>query len=118
MRRLTTPKWLVTHALVIGAVLLFVALGLWQLRRGEGGNLRSYGYALEWPSFALLTIGFWAKIARDEVRPKAGAEPRGGKRRASAEGAARRAPVRTADEAELDAYNQYLADRARQRQAG
>jgi hypothetical protein len=77
----TTRKWLLTHVAVIGAVLLFLGLGFWQLRRGESGNVRSYAYSLEWPSFALLVLGFWAKIIYDELRPKSGPD-----RQASASG--------------------------------
>lgn len=33
MRSLTTPRWLVSHVLVVALVVLLVNLGLWQLRR-------------------------------------------------------------------------------------
>jgi hypothetical protein len=51
-------------------VLAFIGLGWWQFQRGEGGNARSYVYALEWPSFAILVFGFWGKIIYDELHPK------------------------------------------------
>lgn len=113
VRQLRTPKWLLTHALSLALVLLFVVLGWWQLHRAEGGNTRSYAYALEWPTFALLVIGFWAKIVRDELRPARhtddvppGEEPV----RTGAKGR------RDEDAEELAAYNRYVADRARQRE--
>ena len=112
VRQLRTPKWMLTHAFTLGLVVLFVALGWWQFHRAEGGNTRSYAYALEWPTFALLVIGFWAKIVRDELRPARhnddvppGEEPvRTGAKTA-----------RDEDAEELAAYNRYVADRARQR---
>lgn len=100
--RLLSPRWLVIHAIAVGLVLLFIGLGWWQLHRAESGNTRSYAYALEWPTFALLVIGFWLKTMRDEVRHK---------------GNANAAPADTgprhADAAELAAYNRYVAERAK-----
>jgi DNA-binding transcriptional regulator of glucitol operon len=117
MRRLATGKWLVTHALVIGVVVLFVALGWWQLHRAEAGNTRSYGYALEWPSMAVLAIGFWVKIIRDELRPGRPGDHAAGPAAPSDPTAA--APARPdAAHAELDAYNRHIADLARRRQRG
>ena len=95
------PKWLAIHAVTIGLVVLFVVLGIWQLHRAEGGNTASWGYALEWPSFALLVIGFWVKVVRDDVRHRLPVAPAPG----DLEG----------DAAELAAYNQYVAQRARLR---
>lgn len=117
VRRLLAPRWLVIHAVAAGLVLLFVTFGLWQLHRGESGNTRSYAYALEWPSFALLVIGFWVKLVRDEARNTseraadadlAGPDP--------APEPSRRSAARAADAAELAAYNRYLATRAGQRE--
>ncbi|MEP6599649.1 MAG: hypothetical protein ABJB98_09420 [Actinomycetota bacterium] len=113
-------RWLVIHAVAVCLVVLFVALGWWQLHRAEGGNMPSYGYALEWPSFALLVIGFWVKLVRDEARgtsdPAPGAHSFGTSAPAERRGA--RAGMPDADAEELDAYNRYLAARAGQRNRG
>jgi hypothetical protein len=132
----TSRKWLATHALMVVCVLGFLGLGWWQLRRGEAGNLRSYAYSLEWPSFALLVVGFWAKIMYDELHPKAGSEhgdegsaqlggegghakasPDRGRELAAAVGAAPGSPAGASvaegdEDPELAAYNRYLADLA------
>lgn len=106
MRRLISPRWLVIHAIAIALVLLFVVLGWWQLHRAEGGNTRSYAYALEWPSFALLVIGFWLKTMRDEVRRGGDAAP-----------AAEPSGYRDEAAAELAAYNRFMAERSEARAA-
>lgn len=138
MWQLVTRRWLLTHALVIGTVLLFVRLGLWQLQRGESGHLSSYAYALEWPTFALLVVGFWVKIIYTELHTKTDADVEGTARTAQAEQpsnattaeAAGRTGIRArrfthtrhgadtgrdAEVAELAAYNRYVADLAKQR---
>lgn len=101
--RLLAPRWLVIHVIAVGLVLLFIALGWWQLHRAESGNTLSYAYALEWPTFALLVIGFWLKTMRDEVRHR-------DEHTASRDGRAH-----DADAAELAAYNRYVAERSNRR---
>lgn len=113
MRLLLSPRWLVIHAFAVLLVLAFVALGFWQLHRAEGGNARSYGYALEWPTFALLVIGFWLKIMRDELRhrrPATDPGPRDGRRG--------RRHADSQDAAELAAFNRFMAERAKAREQG
>lgn len=130
-----TRGWLLTHALVIGVVLLFLRLSVWQLQRGESGNLRSYAYAMEWPTFALLVIVFWVKIVHDELRHTSKLDIDGGTQTpvgqrdggplAAAAGIADcpspstyprdRAGSRAEEDAELAAYNRYVADLAEQR---
>lgn len=114
------PKWLAIHAIAVGMVALFVLLGLWQLRRAEGGNTPSYAYALEWPSFALLVVGFWIKVVREEVRlQRHGALDRDrGERCGSLRRDAERPDGTDDDVAELAAYNRYVAQRARLRSDG
>jgi hypothetical protein len=103
--RLLSPRWLVIHAIAVGLVLLFLALGWWQLHRAESGNARSYAYALEWPTFGLLVIGFWLKTVRDEVRHTGEAPTAPPRDRRSGD----------EDAEELAAYNRYLAERSRLR---
>lgn len=120
VKRLVTRKWVLTHVFVVALVALFVLLGWWQLQRAETGNSRSWAYTMEWPSFALLVIGFWIKIMRDELHPKtdsdeaAGSSPRRGRRgrrRVSDD-----ASGRAAEDPELAAYNRYIAELAQRRE--
>jgi hypothetical protein len=115
VRRLLVPRWLIIHAVAAGLVLVFLALGWWQLHRAASGNTRSYAYAVEWPSFALLVIGFWVKICRDDLRSarRVRSEPGDGAPAVTGTGG----PARTAEAAELAAYNRYIAARTELRRA-
>lgn len=124
VRQVVTRRWLFIHALVVGAVLLFLALGWWQLQRADAGNTRSVAYMLEWPTFALMVVGFWIKIIHDELHPESdsGAEVAGetasiAGQAVGTEASTRRRPDRRSDEerAELATYNRYMADLANQR---
>jgi hypothetical protein len=108
MRRLWTPRWILVHVAAVVLVTCFLALGYWQVRRAAGGNLLSFGYAVEWPAFAAFVCYVWIKEVRRALRGSpvpAGPQPQ-----------RRQAPtVRTGpayddegDEA-LAAYNRYLA---------
>jgi len=90
-------------------VVTFLALGWWQWTRGEGGNARSYGYALEWPAFAIFVVIFWVRMIRDELKPPKAEEE-------AAEEAAEpefpdvvRPEIDPDEDPELAAYNAYLA---------
>lgn len=115
MRRFLTRRWLLWHALMIILVTAFCVLGWWQWQRGESGNLRSFGYAFEWPAFAVFVIVFWIRMMRDELRPPAPDPREDADEQRAAEFAQQRAEVArpTAaaeeDDPELAAYNAYLA---------
>jgi len=68
VRRLWTPRWLLVHAGVLIGVAGFLALGWWQLGRATNGNLLSYGYAIEWPAFAVFLVWVWIKEIRKVLR--------------------------------------------------
>lgn len=115
---LFSPRWLAVHALAVLLVLAFLALGWWQLQRGESGNARSFGYAIEWPFFAAMVVVMWIKVIRDELQPNRrsdrapGADDRpGAPIRSAVPGRAPSIPAPTNDEEdeELAAYNRYLA---------
>jgi hypothetical protein len=57
---------------MVGLVAAFLALGWWQLGRARGGNLLSFGYAIEWPVFALFVIFVWTREIRGELRAGSG----------------------------------------------
>jgi hypothetical protein len=77
----------------------FLILGDWQLRRALGGNGLSWAYTVEWPLFAGYAIFLWWKLLHEDD-PKSIARARQRKNR--------RAVSPNAD-AELEAYNAYLA---------
>jgi hypothetical protein len=119
VRRFLTRRWLLTHALAIGLVVVFLIFGWWQLHRAENGHTASWAYTVEWPTFALMVVGFWIKIVRDELHPKAEQDGSAAPDAAPpAATASKRARARSRDRAEraaeLAVYNRYLADRANQ----
>lgn len=72
MRRLTSPGWLLKHAIVLVLVAGFLILGWWQFGRARQGNALSLGYTFEWPLFAAFVIFMWVRemrIARYGPRP-------------------------------------------------
>jgi hypothetical protein len=110
VRRFLAPRWLVRHAIAVVLVAGCFALGWWQLDRARGGNLLSYGYAVEWPVFALFVVFVWAREVRAELRggyaepPPPPSVPED----LRIEVPTRPAPP-PADDAEVSAYNDYLA---------
>jgi hypothetical protein len=69
VRKLLTPKWLALHALTVFLVLSFCVLAVWQFKRGEAGNARSWGYAFQWPAFGIFVIYMWIRMMREELHP-------------------------------------------------
>jgi DNA-binding transcriptional regulator of glucitol operon len=119
-RFLITPRWLVWHLLMVVCFWGMLWLGNWQFHRALAGNGLSWAYTFEWPLFAVFAVVFWAKTIRDEFRirrgempdPRAAAEadrlPDGvGPVQASSVQAGAGAPDE--EDAELSAYNAYLA---------
>ena len=106
-------RWLSVRALLLHVAVLTVATGClvagwWQLGRARSGNWLSYGYAVQWPAFAVVAfIGWWQLIHDDPEESRA--------RRADREAArvadqlARQRARRIEEESpELRAYNDYL----------
>ena len=118
-RFLITPKWLAWHLTMVVSVYGMLWLGDWQLHRAVSGNALSWAYTFEWPIFAVFAVVFWANTIKDEFRPPAVAGtaaadvplPAGALRQAGADGAAVPAgePASPEEEADLAAYNAYLA---------
>jgi len=113
VRRFLTPRWLAWHLVVLVLVTGCLALGWWQLRRAQGGNLLSIGYSVEWPVFAAFTVGVWVReirVARRAARPGPVPDPA-----RPADPLLMRVPppsrsaVPAPQDAELAAYNDYLA---------
>jgi hypothetical protein len=115
VRRFLTPRWIAWHLLTTVAVGGCLGLGWWQIRRAAGGNALSFGYAFEWPVFALFVIFIWSRevrAARKGARPAPEtAEPAA----APVSGLLASVPVRPRPVAgegdtdpQLNAYNEYL----------
>jgi len=109
------------HAVILVVVPAFLALCLWQLSRALGGNELSWAYVFEWPLFAAYAVYMWWRFVHE--RPEGAAATVAGTADAGARphddpaAAAHRAEEarRRADEdAELSAYNEYLAQLAEQ----
>lgn len=78
MRRLTSPGWLLKHAIVLALVAAFLILGWWQFGRAEQGNALSLGYTFEWPFFAAFVIFMWVREMRITLYgPPGDRRPRG-----------------------------------------
>ncbi|GAA1669603.1 hypothetical protein GCM10009830_14240 [Glycomyces endophyticus] len=76
-----TPPWIVLHCFAVVLTIAFGLLGWWQLGRAQHGNAISWGYALEWPLFAVFTVALWVRQMRLELhkdRPE-GEGPRRGR---------------------------------------
>ena len=110
MRRYLTPPWLLRHAIAVVLVAGCLALGWWQLDRARGGNALSYGYAVEWPVFALFVVFVWSREVRAERRGGYAPPPPPVE---VPEDLRIEVPVRpvveSAEDAETRAYNDYLA---------
>lgn len=116
--------------MVVVLFFAFLGLGWWQVMRAQSGNLRSYGYAAEWPLFAGFLIFFWMRILRmeraalDRRRGEAERAEAAGDQWSTADPSQDRlqdafapwGPTPLAPELEpdpeLDAYNAYLASLA------
>ena len=117
-RFLIQPRWLGWHLLMVVSFWGMLWLGDWQFHRALTGNGLSWAYTFEWPLFAVFAVVFWAKTIRDEFRIRRGEMP---DPRAAAEaerlpaGAVQASPVQSGaeapeeEDAELSAYNAYLA---------
>jgi DNA-binding transcriptional regulator of glucitol operon len=113
--------WLSRRALKLHVVILlvvpaFMALCVWQIYRAVGGNSLSWAYVFEWPLFAGYAVYMWWRFVHEDPDSTPATDTTAGRRPAQA-------PQESArhldDDAELAAYNAYLAQLAeRDRAAG
>jgi hypothetical protein len=96
------------------AVVICLSLGWWQVGRAAAGNLLSYGYAIQWPAFAVFVVFLWVRevrraLHRPDADPARSARPAGppppGRRVRGHTGPA----YDDSDDEQLAAYNRYLA---------
>jgi hypothetical protein len=108
------------HAVILVIVPAFMALCVWQIHRALGGNSLSWAYVFEWPLFACYAVYMWWRLVHEStaegrhVPGDAGQEgdadsPAGGDDSAGAGAASEREQQ---EDAELAAYNAYLAQLA------
>jgi hypothetical protein len=113
-RFLIKPRWLGWHLLMVVSFWGMLWLGDWQLHRALAGNGLSWAYTFEWPLFACFAVVFWARTIRDEFRIKRGeVTVPDGSQEALPLGVgsvqAGTAAPEDDEDAELSAYNDYLA---------
>ena len=109
------------HAVLLIVVPAFMALCIWQVHRALGGNSLSWAYVFEWPLFAGYAVYMWWRIVHEaeEERPPPSTGAAAGRCRPDigrSHGDLRTLPQPTprpsapdTEDAELTAYNEYLA---------
>ena len=108
LRVLVSPRWLLRHVLLVGAVYTCWRFGRWQLGRAlERHSVLNWSYAVEWGLFAAFAVLCWGWFLRDELRggPEARPEPP-----AEPVYLPQAEPVAEDEDPELAAYNRMLAE--------
>jgi DNA-binding transcriptional regulator of glucitol operon len=104
------------HVVILIVVPSFLALCLWQISRALGGNTLSWAYVFEWPLFAAYAVYMWWRFVHEAApdrSPPAAADTGTGGPAAPAAATPPADAARAAEEdAELAAYNDYLAQLA------
>jgi DNA-binding transcriptional regulator of glucitol operon len=104
--RLLTPRWVLLHLLVVALFVATFFLGYWQLTKAEaGGGAVNWSYALQWPLYGFMGLGFYIKMLRDELHRDPDEDEPG-----SAVVLYQRPRIDTSGDPELAAYNAYLAE--------
>ena len=103
------------HFVILVVVPAFMALCVWQISRAVGGNSLSWAYVFEWPLFAGYAVYMWWRF----VHEAPDSDPAPGSTSDGPVPAPQEPARREDDDAELAAYNAYLAQLAeRDRAAG
>ncbi len=107
------------HAVILVVVPAFMALCVWQITRALGGNSLSWAYVFEWPIFAGYAVYMWWRFvheAAEDTQPPARPDGHGTPAEAETRAEAEVPPAQGSDEqgqdADLAAYNAYLAQLA------
>ncbi len=106
------------HIVILIVVPAFLALCLWQVSRALNGNSLSWAYVFEWPLFAAYAIYMWWRFVHEAAREgspgNTAAADSGGQGAAtgSTTPPAPETPAQRQEDADLAAYNQYLAELA------
>jgi hypothetical protein len=129
-----SPRALRLHAVILIVVPAFLALCVWQITRALGGNSLSWAYVFEWPIFAGYAVYMWWRFLHEPAddtsagastdaeatteattsTPAPGADDAGNDHETETSRAQGQAPAQGEDreDAELAAYNEYLAQLA------
>ena len=123
-----SPRALRLHAVILIVVPAFLALCFWQITRALGGNSLSWAYVFEWPIFAGYAVYMWWRFVHEAADDEATTEAATTEAASPAPPApdvagdaghdggteAFRAQAQGEDrqDAELAAYNEYLAQLA------
>lgn len=113
-------KYLSARALALHVTLLAWIGGCavcdwWQVGRAIHGNQLSYMYAIEWPLFAVLgVLGWYALLHMEKATEDETETRRAYEARMRAEALAQRDAQSEAEDPSLAAYNDHLAQLARQ----
>ncbi len=104
--RLLTFRWVLLHLLVVALFVATFFLGYWQLTKAEaGGGAVNWSYALQWPLYGFMGLGFYIKMVRDELHRDPDEDEPG-----NAVVLYQRPRIDTSGDPELAAYNAYLAE--------
>ena len=111
------------HIVILIVVPAFLALCLWQVSRALGGNSLSWAYVFEWPLFAAYAVYMWWRFVHEAAQdesPPAAADTDPGVPTATAAATSApppETPEEKKEDADLAAYNDYLAQLAEQDKA-
>ena len=110
------------HIVILIVVPAFLALCLWQVSRALGGNSLSWAYVFEWPLFAAYAIYMWWRFVHEAPAEEASASDAAATDAAGLDAAdtaspPAETPQELEDDAEMAAYNKYLAALAEQDKA-
>jgi DNA-binding transcriptional regulator of glucitol operon len=105
LRLLVSPRWLVRHVLLVGAVTVCWFFGRWQYHRALARHsVLNWSYTVEWTLFAAFAVLCWGWFLRDELRgePEEPAPSVEVRQRVAQ-------PVTDDEDPELAAYNRMLS---------
>ncbi len=107
------------HAVILIVVPAFTALCVWQIYRAVGGNSLSWAYVFEWPLFAAYALYMWWRFVHEKPEVPAPAASENGQANGTPSPVSAQSSATTTaqDDAELAAYNEYLARLAEQDRA-
>ena len=104
--RLLTTRWVLGHVVVAALFVATFFLGWWQLSKAEaGGGAVNWSYALQWPLYGFMGLGFYVKMCLEEVRRDPEDDEPG-----TDVVLYQRPRIDTTGDPELAAYNAYLAE--------
>jgi DNA-binding transcriptional regulator of glucitol operon len=105
-----SPRALKLHAVILVVVPAFMALCVWQIYRAVNGNSLSWAYVFEWPLFAGYAIYMWWRFVHEKPELTEEMVSENGHVDATRTSPAEAPPADSEPEdAELAAYNDYLA---------